>query len=66
MQLFHAICRYCGKVHKSKDDINNEKLYCKSCSKERKNFAKQAFCNRRVAIIADGKYILSKQYTGKN
>jgi len=66
MQVIQAICGYCGNERRSKDDINNGKSFCKKCAGERVVSAQHAFRDRRTSIVANGKYVLSKQYTRKN
>lgn len=66
MQIFRPTCCYCGALHRSEDDVNMTKSFCMKCSEKRTSFAKQAFRGRRVIVVAEGKYVVSKRKEDKN
>lgn len=66
MQISRPTCCYCGALRRGEDDVNMTKSFCTKCSEKRALFAKQAFRDRRVIVVAEGKYVVSKRTKGMN
>lgn len=66
MQISRPTCSYCGALRRIEDDVNMTKSFCIKCSEKRASVAKQAFRGRRVIVVAEGKYVVSKRKKDKN
>jgi len=66
MQVFQPTCCYCVALRRSEDDVNTTKSFCIKCSEARAAVATQAFRGRRVVVVAEGNYVVSKRTEDKN